>query len=109
LGIYFVVVCYLLQSLIIHASKSTTFRCRVVLRGVPIFINFRWRSSSRLDSFPTRRSSDLLFGWWGFDPIIVDSAQVQRESTMIEIGKHTSELQSRGHLVCRLLPEKNKP
>src|SRR5690625_6746294 len=26
----------------------------------------------------------------------------------VEIGKHTSELQSRGHLVCRLLLEKNK-
>src|SRR5439155_2766110 len=31
-----------------------------------------------------------------------------RPAALHEIGRHTSELQSRGHLVCRLLLEKKK-
>src|SRR5439155_16547066 len=34
-------------------------------------------------------------------------ARLQKAGTRSE--EHTSELQSRGHLVCRLLPEKKKP
>src|SRR5690625_421806 len=36
------------------------------------------------------------------------SSKIEGTQTNIEIGKHTSELQSRGHLVCRLLLEKKK-
>src|SRR5690625_6339951 len=77
-----------------------------------------------LHSFPTRRSSDLY--WEGAVPAISSTAAVLRR--LIEDGvveahqagpvvlavhdhrseEHTSELQSRGHLVCRLLLEKNK-
>src|SRR2546422_5282824 len=42
-----------------------------------------------------------------------DSSPLSREwgstQTGMEIGRHTSELQSRLHLVCRLLLEKKKP
>src|SRR5439155_14922895 len=36
------------------------------------------------------------------------SCSLVRGEVFFEIGKHTSELQSRGHLVCRLLHEKKK-
>src|SRR5437870_7901441 len=78
-----------------------------------------------LHSFPTRRSSDLggrensCHGW----PLCFDGPQrcdrsrsrFRRRSRddVNVIGfyrseEHTSELQSRGHLVCRLLLEKKK-
>src|SRR5215510_14966064 len=37
------------------------------------------------------------------------AARQPRHHRQHEIGEHTSELQSRGHLVCRLLLEKKKP
>src|SRR5690625_5551796 len=40
---------------------------------------------------------------------IVDLEQLQEKRTKEEIGRAHSELQSRGHLVCRLLLEKKKP
>src|SRR5690625_6635884 len=73
-----------------------------------------------LHSFLTRRSSDLLLkdrvfdiraflesiervaaGGVAIDPDVVSQVLVRSE-------EHTSELQSRGHLVCRLLLEKKK-
>src|SRR5690625_6383938 len=80
-----------------------------------------------LPSFPTRRSSDLAHGdvlqitlalSAGTDPH--DHRQVPHlgNAELRRIGpgrdlrgrseEHTSELQSRGHLVCRLLLEKKK-
>src|SRR5437660_7238245 len=57
-------------------------------------------------SFPTRRSSDLRLDL-GVRPHrarqLADARRLERRSE-----EHTSELQSRGHLVCRLLLEKNK-
>src|SRR5690625_6960684 len=75
-----------------------------------------------LHSFPTRRSSDLL---WIIVVLFVRSpredgtdegssqlaGQVDQRRCHIDIHRseeHTSELQSRGHLVCRLLLEKKK-
>src|SRR5207253_5153630 len=64
-----------------------------------------------LHSFPTRRSSDLrpssgrlkkLDPGTGETPISLVSQTENRSE------EHTSELQSRGHLVCRLLLEKKK-
>src|SRR5690625_667875 len=71
-----------------------------------------------LFSFPTRRSSDLLASL-SWKALILVSGQwsvysvkmtVKREYTfkqLVHFGmrseEHTSELQSRGHLVCRLL------
>src|SRR5437870_11325919 len=61
-----------------------------------------------LHSFPTRRSSDLT----QFD--ITDRSPAAARVSSAGRGarrrseEHTSELQSRGHLVCRLLLEKKK-
>src|SRR5437870_9548115 len=65
-----------------------------------------------LHSFPTRRSSDLLRD--GRDGVGVQ-LRVGRivaiegvDDRLHRSEEHTSELQSRGHLVCRLLLEKKK-
>src|SRR5690625_6975216 len=66
-----------------------------------------------LHSFPTRRSSDLpddldagLAQAVGELATTADSETVEALANRSE--EHTSELQSRGHLVCRLLLEKKK-
>src|SRR5439155_26008599 len=62
-------------------------------------------------SFPTRRSSDL----WRPPPRscttrqCVSTRRITTTSVRNRSEEHTSELQSRGHLVCRLLLEKKKP
>src|SRR5437870_7470084 len=66
-----------------------------------------------LHSFPTRRSSDLCTT----APVSSVAGLVTLETvspftpgSVSRSEEHTSELQSRGHLVCRLLLEKkNKP
>src|SRR5690625_8042936 len=74
-----------------------------------------------LRSFPTRRSSDLgdrsdlgrgsdvgaAAQFAGEGPADVDDAHDVRV-LLARSEEHTSELQSRGHLVCRLLLEKKK-
>src|SRR5690625_6484403 len=81
-----------------------------------------------LHSFPTRRSSDLR-GFIEMDlpddstyyigemPVsdydsVASSFSDYSDAAVVYIGRrseeHTSELQSRGHLVCRLLLEKKK-
>src|SRR5690625_7994714 len=93
------------------------------------------RHQLALYSFPTRRSSDLIR--IGVEPrvsevprrgpavttseVVVTAGSVRREDgsgagPLPALGRcsrrrseeHTSELQSRGHLVCRLLLEKKK-
>src|SRR5439155_22831226 len=66
-----------------------------------------------LHSFPTRRSSDLAVrvdGGAGVDGagrhVYVHDLGIGGGGVRSE--EHTSELQSRGHLVCRLLLEKKK-
>src|SRR5437660_7715399 len=60
-----------------------------------------------LRSFPTRRSSDLRE-----PPRIERQPFLEQHRLRRLVGRrseeHTSELQSRGHLVCRLLLEKKK-
>src|SRR5690625_6754042 len=61
-----------------------------------------------LPSFPTRRSSDLVRGLTltchrAVDAMVEPSNRLEARSE-----EHTSELQSRGHVVCRLLLEKKK-
>src|SRR5437660_8673217 len=74
-----------------------------------------------LRSFPTRRSSDLVE-----QPVKLQTGKLRPPVVIIPIDtwnrvterdsrcqwerseEHTSELQSRGHLVCRLLLEKKK-
>src|SRR5437870_6269572 len=65
------------------------------------------RTHRHLHSFPTRRSSDLVSPrcrWRKPNATRPQSSRPRRRSE-----EHTSELQSRGHLVCRLLLEKKKP
>src|SRR5690625_5599496 len=87
---------------------------------------------STLHSFPTRRSSDLYSqkavqsaGNIGVVASEVAQTMCKEETLVLELSsfqllgvqtfkpnirseEHTSELQSRGHLVCRLLLEKKK-
>src|SRR5207253_4407351 len=91
------------------------------------------RALPALPSFPTRRSSDLetvretlrvWMSWWR-DVLLVqlglfsrivhleesEEAALRKTAEQVDRARseeHTSELQSRGHLVCRLLLEKKK-
>src|SRR5690625_5510569 len=61
-------------------------------------------------SFPTRRSSDLPGSGRVAGRLRAKAAATAggRPRTAPRSEEHTSELQSRGHLVCRLLLEKKK-
>src|SRR5437660_5298421 len=72
-----------------------------------------------LHSFPTRRSSDLIctaaIETTGMAALRSACLKMMRardrplaRAVRIRSEEHTSELQSRGHLVCRLLLEKKK-
>src|SRR5439155_26814095 len=96
------------------------------LRGlVPSNVCFSdaYLSHRDLPSFPTRRSSDLGFGSASCTHCAMTSSCAhgrkvprprssctrpicRRASSPSRSEEHTSELQSRGHLVCRLLLEK---
>src|SRR5437660_8910697 len=85
---------------------------------ISLFLFFKVVVDHRdLHSFPTRRSSDLEEQAPGATP--VPARDPMLELTPVEAAvrahqgetrseEHTSELQSRGHLVCRLLLEKKK-
>src|SRR3712207_8515294 len=55
-----------------------------------------------VDVFPSTRRSPVRVEWWGDEIESVRAISLRSE-------EHTSELQSRQYLVCRLLLEKNKP
>src|SRR5436305_4804198 len=77
----------------------------VIASGDAVFFVFKLFGVHRdLHSFPTRRSSDLFYCFKGkqnfsgpFRALVAGRSE-----------EHTSELQSRPHLVCRLLLEKKK-
>src|SRR5690625_6887480 len=72
-----------------------------------IFYYYCYSTHHHLPSFPTRRSSDLLVHHHAQPDVIVTGlAEVFGEHLRERSEEHTSELQSRGHLVCRLLLEK---
>src|SRR5207253_11090342 len=97
----------------------------VFLSACISFLSFQSSLPLRdLHSFPTRRSSDLMWSrpstpprsmnapksvmffttplrTWSFSSSFMSFSRLRSEV-------HTSELQSRGHLVCRLLLEKKK-
>src|SRR5690625_5899881 len=82
----------------------------VVAREIT-FVVCPGESHRNLDSFPTRRSSDLRQGRGHRDQGAEEPAGQAREGPAVRTGRseeHTSELQSRGHLVCRLLLEKKE-
>src|SRR5688572_30911655 len=90
----------------------------------------RYTATRTLPSFPTRRSSDLAIeetsgalaecvdgtpggaDACGMSPVRCHNHErratvtVPRDAAVVEIGRHTSELQSQSNLVCRLLLEK---
>src|SRR5258707_4045297 len=74
------------------------------------------RRPPRSTLFPYRRSSDLVLCFLGLEDqhIAHDVLLLAREQKkhivgdMLRSEEHTSELQSRQYLVCRLLLEKNK-
>src|SRR5690625_6121574 len=65
-----------------------------------------------LHPFPTRRSSDLTDLPRGVQSGLGQAVRILEGLTAwprpLRSEEHTSELQSRGHLVCRLLLEKKK-
>src|SRR5437870_10843399 len=68
---------------------------------------FYWaRVNQDLHSFPTRRSSDLASSEEVAGRGKGRCQRVELALTTARSEEHTSELQSRGHLVCRLLLEK---
>src|SRR5436309_4918292 len=81
-----------------------------------LFLFFKGYAAPRdLHSFPSRRSSDLLAGSlerqeFGQPVCVVRAECLPRtdNADRLRSEQHTSELQSRENLVCRLLLEKKK-
>src|SRR5439155_25255220 len=108
-----------LDTLLSHPYPSI-YLSSLLLRP-PFFFFYSYVDHRDLHSFPTRRSSDL-FGCHADALILhlqqdmVRSVAQHGERDLTPGGRildgrseeHTSELQSRGHLVCRLLLEKKK-
>src|SRR5690625_6952437 len=69
----------------------------VRIRLVIIIVRFMWTSRRLVISYSLKIRISLGFLIWGFILVMVSRSE-----------EHTSELQSRGHLVCRLLLEKKK-
>src|SRR5439155_3148784 len=63
---------------------------------------------STLFPYTTLFRSGLLLSRYSGERDVLFGATVSGRPETVEIGKHTSELQSRGHLVCRLLLEKKE-
>src|SRR2546422_7943393 len=63
----------------------------------------QWRTRSRLRSAPAKQSAMVVSGWFSYLP-----GEDIRMGWFTRSEEHTSELQSRLHLVCRLLLEKKK-
>src|SRR5690606_41720436 len=93
-------------------SSSSSFSSRTLS---PRFSSLSTTAPHRyLHSFPTRRSSDLqyrecpaIWSWRGSERC-QSSTCLQAHFAGSRSEEHTSELQSRENLVCRLLLEKKK-
>src|SRR5439155_9514216 len=93
------------------ARWSAARRCCGLVSAEPASAR-SWRSASRTSSGRSRTSR--IRAAWGPSRASTrnrsgpSTAGAWATAARSEIGKHTSELQSRGHLVCRLLLEKKK-
>src|SRR5438105_11662056 len=77
--------------------------------AVPILFFFYGSGDHRdLHSFPTRRSSDPAGDFLARRPGALREERPQPLAGLLRSEEHTSELQSRVDLVCRLLLEKKK-
>src|SRR5437870_8947856 len=90
---------------------------RIVVSLFSYFFFYLSAHHPDLHPFPTRRSSDLTLGSAGMASSMKPpqpatpahgSAVVTVRLNEVRSEEHTSELQSRGHLVCRPLLEKKK-
>src|SRR5437868_9458065 len=87
---------------------DTCFVQATIITSHFIFFFYCYGDHRDLHSFPTRRSSDL---WREPIPLVARRnplASHQDRLTSCRSEEHTSELQSRFDLVCRLLLEKKK-
>src|SRR5690625_7930659 len=73
-----------------------------------LFFLLCYRDHRDLHSFPTRRSSDLGQTRRAGRRVRILPPPMRGVGEFARSEEHTSELQSRGHLVCRLLLEKKK-
>src|SRR2546422_7553192 len=84
--------------------RSTLFPYTTLFRSVEIYFACKAASTPVPSSFEIRKAE-----WFASDALPAELSKDQRE--MIKRARseeHTSELQSRLHLVCRLLLEKKK-
>src|SRR5205809_5605728 len=94
--------CSLLQP---HGLAHMVFARQLSLR---VFFFYCYGDHRDLHSFPTRRSSDLQDHEILFKAVLVATRATEPSIEAVRSEEHTSELQSRLHLVCRLLLEKKK-
>src|SRR5436305_9701906 len=95
-----------------YASSRHSATSNVIFINITIYFSKSSPHHQDLLSFPTRRSSDLA-ARAGCDaaarrPASPPARGARRTAPRARSEEHTSELQSRPHLVCRLLLEKKK-
>src|SRR5207253_9975751 len=100
------------QSVVIRSRSPIDVYCMhtpmYISRLLLIFFFFWSSAPLTLHSFPTRRSSDLQNFMPCAPPWKKPSVSCLPFCGATRSEEHTSELQSRGHVVCRLLLEKKK-
>src|SRR5207249_10765255 len=106
---------YSLSGLVPLVYPYAVVHPHAVLIGDSLIVFCCYVRPRALHSFPTRRSSDLkvyVAPMDGFETYL--KAAITKKKVPVEVvedrsEEHTSELQSRFDLVCRLLLEKKKP
>src|SRR5436309_10141839 len=96
-------------TLVTKKRNSTTRQIMLPARGCRSSFNYNGTHRD-LHSFPTRRSSDLaaIEGRIEHRPVLELACVMHPDQLENRSEEHTSELQSRENLVCRLLLEKKK-
>src|SRR5204862_7596284 len=108
-----------------HSLCTDSMPIHVHPLRVLVFFFYCYGDLRDLHSFPTRRSSDLARQRWASGARVDQDGEIARRpgpptertrprrmrqgSSRCRSEEHTSELQSRRELVCRLLLEKKKP